>query len=196
MTILFVLLSYLLGSFPSGYLLFRFKNKGDIRDFGSQSIGATNVLRTSGWKLAIPVAVLDIFKGFFPVFLGLKLFEDSRWALVFGFCAIVGHCYPIFLRFKGGKGVATAAGVYAVIGPIPLLLMIAVFVLVISITRYVSLGSILGVLSFPLFSYFFQGEAELLFLGVVVFLLITFRHRENVQRLIKGNERKLGERLT
>lgn len=196
MTILFICLSYLFGSIPSGYLLFRLKNKGDIRDYGSQSIGATNVLRTSGWKFAIPVAILDIFKGFFPAFLGLKLFEDSRWALVFGFCAVVGHCYPIFLRFKGGKGVATTVGVYAAIAFVPLLLMMAVIVCVTAITRYVSLGSILGVLSFPLFSYFFQGETEILFLSAAAFLLITFKHRGNIQRLVKGNERKFGEKVT
>lgn len=196
MTILFVCLSYLLGSIPSGYLLFRLKNKGDIRDYGSRSIGATNVLRTTGWKLAIPVAVLDILKGFLPAFLGLKFFEDSRWALVFGFCAVIGHCYPIFLRFKGGKGVATTVGVYAAIAFIPLLLMMAVFVCVTAITRYVSLGSILGVLSFPLFSYFFQGETEILFLSAATFLLITFKHRGNIQRLILGNEKKLGEKVT
>ncbi len=196
MTVLFVCLSYLFGSIPSGYLLFRLKNKGDIRDYGSHSIGATNVLRTTGWKFAIPVAILDIFKGFFPAFLGLKLFEDSRWALVFGFCAVVGHCYPIFLRFKGGKGVATTVGVYAAIAFVPLLFMIAVFVCVTVITRHVSLGSILGVLSFPLFSYFFQGETEILFLSVAAFLLITFKHRGNIQRLVKGNERKFGEKVT
>ncbi len=196
MTILFVCLSYLLGSIPSGYLLFRLKNKGDIRDYGSRSIGATNVLRTTGWKLAIPVAVLDILKGFLPAFLGLKFFEDSRWALVFGFCAVIGHCYPIFLRFKGGKGVATTVGVYAAIAFIPLLLMMAVFVCVTAITRYVSLGSILGVLSFPLFSYFFQGETEILFLSAATFLLITFKHRGNIQRLIMKNEKKLGEKVT
>jgi glycerol-3-phosphate acyltransferase PlsY len=195
MTILFVCFSYLLGSIPFGYLLFRLKNKGDIRDFGSQSIGATNVLRTTGWKLAIPVAVLDILKGFLPAFLGLKFFEDSRWALVFGFCAVVGHCYPIFLRFKGGKGVATTAGVYAAVGFVPLLLMMVVFVLVTAITRYISLGSLLGVLSFPLFSYFFQREIPILFLSVALFILITFRHKGNIQRLIQGNERKFGEKV-
>jgi len=196
MTILFACVSYLLGSIPFGYLVFRLKNKGDIRDYGSQSIGATNVLRTTGWTLAIPVAVLDILKGFLPAFLGLKLFEDSRWALVFGFCAIVGHCYPIFLKFKGGKGVATTAGVYAAIGLVPFLLLLVVFVLITAITRYVSLGSILGVLSFPLFSYFFQRDTNILFLSVAVFLLIAFKHRENIQRLIKGNERKFGEKIT
>ena len=196
MTILFVCFSYLLGSIPSGYLLFRLKSKGDIRDFGSQSIGATNVLRTTGWKLAIPVAVLDILKGFLPVFLGLKLFENSSWALVFGFSAIIGHCFPIFLRFKGGKGVATTAGVYAAIGIVPLLLMLAVFLLVSTITRYISLGSILGVLSFPLFSYILGGETEILFLSAAVFLLITLRHKGNIQRLIQGNERKFGEKVT
>ncbi|MCJ7580677.1 MAG: glycerol-3-phosphate 1-O-acyltransferase PlsY [Candidatus Aminicenantes bacterium] len=196
MTILFVCFSYLLGSIPSGYLLYRITNKGDIRNFGSKNIGATNVLRTTGWKLAIPVAALDIFKGFLPAFLGLKLFDDSRWALVFGFCAIVGHCFPIFLGFKGGKGVATTAGVYAAIGFVPLLLMMAVFLIVIAITRYISLGSLLGVLSFPLFSYFFRGKTEILFLSAAVFLLIAFRHKGNIQRLIKGNERKIGEKVT
>ena len=202
MIILFACFSYLLGSFPSGYLFFRLKNKGDIRDFGSQSIGATNVLRTTGWKLAIPVAVLDILKGFIPAFLGLKLFADSRWALVFGFCAIVGHCFPIFLRFKGGKGVATTVGVYAAIGLVPLLLMMAVFILVSAITRYISLGSILGILSFPLFSYLFEkqghgeGETEIFFLSAAVFLLVTFKHKGNIQRLIQGKERKFGEKVT
>ncbi len=196
MTILFVCLSYLLGSIPSGYLLFRLKNKGDIRDYGSRSIGATNVLRTSGWKVAIPVAIMDISKGFFPAFIGLKFFEDSRWALVFGFCAVIGHCYPVFLKFKGGKGVATTVGVYAALAFIPLLLMLAVFICVTAITRYVSLGSILGVLSFPLFSYIFQRENEILFLSAVIFLLIIFKHKENIKRLINGNEKKLGEKVT
>ena len=198
MTILFACFSYLLGSIPSGYLFFRLKNKGDIRDFGSQSIGATNVLRTTGWKLALPVAVIDILKGFLPAFLGLKLFENSRWALVFGFCAIVGHCFPIFLRFKGGKGVATTAGVYAAIGLVPLLLMLVVFLLVSAITRYISLGSLLGVLSFPLFFLLFkgQGELEIFILNAAVFLLITFKHKGNIQRLMKGNERKFGEKVT
>lgn len=195
MTILFVCFSYFLGSIPSGLLLFRLKNKGDIRDFGSQNIGATNVLRTAGWRLALPVAVLDILKGFLPAFLGLKLFEDSRWALVFGFCAIVGHCYPIFLKFKGGKGVATTVGVYAAIGIVPLLLMMLVFVCVVALTRYVSLGSILGVLSFSIFSYIFQGKNEILLLSAAVALLITFKHRKNIRRLVNGTERKFGEKI-
>ena len=196
MTILFVCLSYLLGSIPSGYLFFKFKNSGDIRDYGSQSIGATNVLRTTGWKLAIPVALIDILKGFLPAFLGLKFFDDSRWALVFGFCAIVGHCFPLFLKFKGGKGVATTVGVYAAIGIVPLLLMIAIFLLVTALSRYISLGSLVGALSFPFLSYFFGGETEVLYLGTAVFLLIAFKHKGNIQRLIQGNERKFGEKIT
>lgn len=194
MIVTFACCSYLLGSIPFGYLFFRLKNKGDIRDYGSRSIGATNVLRTTGWRLALPVAILDIFKGFLPVFLGLKIFDDSRWALLFGFCAIVGHCFPIFIRFKGGKGVATTAGVYAAVAVVPLLLMLAVFIIVIAITRYVSLGSLLGVFSFPLFAYFFLGEPEIFILSGAAFLIIAFKHKENIQRLLKGNERKFGEK--
>lgn len=192
--ILFALLSYLIGSIPTGYLLFRLKKRGDIRQFGSQSIGATNVLRTSGWKLAIPVAVVDILKGFGPAFLGLKLSADSRLALVFGFCAVIGHCFPVFIKFKGGKGVATTAGVYAAVATIPLLLMVAVFVLTIAVTRYVSLGSLLGVLSFPLFVHIFKGQKEVIALSAAVIALVVFRHRGNIQRLMKGKERKFGEK--
>ncbi|MGD2245342.1 MAG: glycerol-3-phosphate 1-O-acyltransferase PlsY [Candidatus Aminicenantes bacterium] len=189
-----VFLSYLIGSIPSGYLFFRWKKKKDIRNFGSQSIGATNILRTSGWTMALPVAALDILKGFLPTLLGLKLFADSRLALVFGFCAVFGHCFPVFIKFRGGKGVATAVGVYAAVAIVPLLFMLAVFMLVIVLTRYVSLGSILGALSFPLFVSVFKENRHILYLSIALFLLIVFKHRSNIQRLINGSERKFGDK--
>jgi glycerol-3-phosphate acyltransferase PlsY len=196
MTFLFALFSYLLGSIPSGYILFRLSEKKDIRKYGSESIGATNVLRTKGWKLAIPVAVIDIVKGFLPAFIGLKMFGDIRLALLFGFCAVVGHCFPVFLRFKGGKGVATTAGAYAAVAFLPLICMVAVFVLIIAVTRYVSLGSILAVLCFPLFVLLFGNPVIAIYLSFAFSLLIIIRHQKNIQRLVQGKERRFGEKIS
>jgi glycerol-3-phosphate acyltransferase PlsY len=189
------LFSYLFGSIPAGYLLVRSQKKLDIRDIGSRSTGATNVLRSSGWKLALPVAVFDVLKGFLPVTIGMQLFPGGNpIVLVFGFCAVVGHCYPVYIKFRGGKGVATSVGVYAAVALIPLLLFLAVFVLVIVLTRFVSLGSLAGTLCFPLFVYLFKGQTETICLGAALFMLIFIRHWENIKRLARGKERKLGEK--
>lgn len=194
MNILFLILSYLFGSFPTGYILYYLSEKKDIREFGSQSIGATNMLRLKGWGFALPVIFIDILKGFLPVFLALKFFPDERWALLSGFLAVLGHCFPIFIKFKGGKGIATAFGVYMVIALKPLLIGIAFFLAIIIMTRYVSLGSILAMLSLPISIYFIQEDVESTVLGIAIFLLVVIRHRSNIQRLIRGNERKLGEK--
>jgi len=194
MKILFALVSYLFGSFPTGYILYFLSEKKDIRMFGSQSIGATNVLRLKGWAFAIPVIFMDVLKGFLPVFIALKLFPEERFALICGFLAVLGHCYPIYIKLKGGKGVATAVGLYSAVALQPLLIGIGVFLIVIAITRYVSLGSILAMLSLPFSIYFIQGNKDVAILSVAVFLLIGVRHIGNIQRLIKGNERKFGEK--
>ena len=127
MKILFAILSYLFGAFPTGYILYYLSEKKDIRGYGSQSIGATNILRLKGWFFTIPVIFVDILKGFLPVFLGLKLFPDNRFALLCGFLAVLGHCFPVYIRFKGGKGVATSVGMYVALAFKPLLIGIAVF---------------------------------------------------------------------
>jgi glycerol-3-phosphate acyltransferase PlsY len=127
MKILFALVSYLFGSFPTGYILYFFSEKKDIRMFGSQSIGATNVLRLKRWAFAIPVIFMDVMKGFLPVFIALKLFPEERFALICGFLAVLGHCYPIYIKLKGGKGVATAVGLYSAVALQPLLIGIGVF---------------------------------------------------------------------
>ncbi len=195
MKILFALFSYLFGSFPTGYILFSVSEKKDIRNFGSHSTGATNVLRLKGWIFALPVILGDILKGFLPVFLAMQLFPDKNFALLCGFLAVFGHCYPVYIKFKGGKGVATAVGVFSALAVKSLLIAIAIFFLVILLTRYVSLGSILAMLSLPFAIFIIQGDTEKTLLGFAVFLLIAFRHAGNIQRLIKGNERKLGERV-
>ncbi len=185
--------AYLLGSIPAGYILFLFREKKDIRNFGSKNIGATNVLRVTGWRLALPVAVFDILKGAVPVYLGIKLSSELWVACAAGFLAILGHCFPVYIRFRGGKGVATTVGAYSVLAPYPLLCILGVFVLIVALTRYVSLGSISAALSFPLFVMLFKGSFELLILGGVLFILIVHRHRENIGRLMKGSEKKLGK---
>ena len=194
MILAFALISYLFGSIPSGYLLIRARQHKDIRDFGSRSIGATNVLRTSGWKMALPVVIFDVLKGFLPVFFGMKLFPGKSIILVFGFCAVVGHCFPVFIKFRGGKGVATSVGAFAAVAFFPLLLALGVFVLVIGTTRFVSLGSLSGAFCFPFFVYLFGGKIEISILGAAVFFLVLVRHWGNIQRLAGGRERKLGEK--
>jgi glycerol-3-phosphate acyltransferase PlsY len=194
MKILFLVVSYLLGSFPTGYILYFLSEKKDIRAFGSQSIGATNMLRLKGWIFALPVIIIDVLKGFLPVFLALKFFPDERLALASGFLAVLGHCFPVFIKFKGGKGVATSVGVYSIIAPKPLLIGIVIFLILIVVTRYVSLGSILAMLSLPAAIYFIQGDVEATVLGIAIFLMVVIRHGSNIHRLIQGKERKLGEK--
>jgi len=197
MKIIWILVAYFVGSIPSGYLIFRLGESRDIRRFGSQSTGATNVFRLKGWRYALPVLVIDVLKAALPVWLALKYFPADRW-VAFGVAMMVvlGHCFPVFIGFKGGKGVSTAMGSYAVLAPIPFLVSLAVFVGVIAATRYVSLGSLLASLSFPLIVYFSRGDGNLAALGLAVFAVIALRHAGNIQRLFRGQERKLGQRTS
>jgi len=192
--ILLFAFAYLLGAVPTGYLVFRFRENKDIRNLGSKNIGATNVLRVTGWKMALPVAVFDILKGAVPVYLGFKLSSELWVACTAGFLAVLGHCFPVYIKFRGGKGVATTIGAYAVLALYPLLCIIGVFVLIVALTRYVSLGSLSAALSFPLFVLLFKGSPELLILGGFVFILIVHRHRENIGRLRSSAEKKLGNK--
>jgi len=194
MKILFLLFSYLFGAIPTGYVFFLISDKKDIRNFGSGSTGATNLLRVKGWKLALPVIVIDILKGVVPVFLALKLFSDLRVVVLAGFLVVFGHCFPMYLKFKGGKGVATTTGVFVTLAFKPCLISVAIFIIIIAISRYVSLGSLLSVLSYPFLIIIFNKGEEILFLSIAVFILIAARHSGNIKRLMQGTERKLGEK--
>ena len=194
MTIVYPIFSYLVGSIPAGYILYRLSEKKDIRSFGSQATGATNVLRLKGWKYALPVGLFDVLKGYAGVYFALELFADQRLALLCGLLVVLGHCFPIFIRFKGGKGVATAVGVYAALAPIPLGCALGIFLAVVFLTRYVSLGSLLAMLSYPLFVLIFTRDREIVFLSCVLLCLISIRHMGNIKRLVAGNERKFGEK--
>ncbi|MBN1221804.1 MAG: glycerol-3-phosphate 1-O-acyltransferase PlsY [Candidatus Aminicenantes bacterium] len=194
MTIIYALLSYMFGAIPTGYIIFRLTEKDDIRRYGSQATGATNVLRLKGWKYGVPVGIADVSKGFLPVALAMKIFSDERIALLCGFLAVLGHCYPVFIRFRGGKGVASAAGVFLAIAPLFVLMCAGIFLASVLITRFVSLGSLLAMGSFPLIVLLFEGNGNVAFMGMCVFILILLRHKGNIQRLIAGNERKIGEK--
>jgi len=194
MKYLFLAGAYLLGSVPTGYILYRIKEKKDIRGVGSTNIGATNVLRVSGWKLALPVALSDILKGAIPVYLALRLFPDPWVAYAAGFLAVLGHCFPVYIRFRGGKGVATTVGAYAVLAHLPLLCAIAIWVTVVAVTRFVSLGSLTAFFSLPFLILIFGEPTGLILLSAAMFGLIAHRHRANIGRLLRGTEKKLGEK--
>ena len=195
MRIIWIIGAYFVGSIPSGFIIFRMGGSKDIREFGSRSTGATNVLRLKGWRYALPVLVIDVLKAALPVWLALRAFPvDRRVAFGVALMVVLGHCFPVFIGFKGGKGVSTAMGSYAVLATVPFLLSLAVFAGVIAATRYVSLGSLLATLSFPLIVYFGRGDNGLAALGLTVFAVIAVRHAGNIRRLIKGQERKLGQK--
>jgi len=195
MRIIWIIGAYFVGSIPSGFIIFRMGGSKDIREFGSRSTGATNVLRLKGWRYALPVLVIDVLKAALPVWLALRAFPtDRRIAFGVALMVVLGHCFPVFIGFKGGKGVSTAMGSYAVLATVPFLLSLAVFAGVIAATRYVSLGSLLATLSFPLIVYFGRGDNGLAALGLTVFAVIAVRHAGNIRRLIKGQERKLGQK--
>jgi len=194
MKILFAVLSYLLGSVPTGYLLVRASAKRDVREMGSGSTGATNVLRVKGWKTALPVALFDVLKGFLPVFLALRWFDDPAFAALCGFAAVLGHCFPFAIGFRGGKGMATSLGAFAAIAWAPCLASLGLFVLVISLTRFVSLGSILAALAFPVVYFAGGGPGPAAAVARASGARGIVRHPTNNGRLVRGTERKIGEK--
>jgi glycerol-3-phosphate acyltransferase PlsY len=193
MNIALCVFAYLFGGIPWGYLLFYMSEKKDIRKHGSHSTGATNVFRLKGWKLALPVMLADIFKGFFPVFLASKLSSSEILPILCGFLAVVGHCFPVYINLRGGKGVGTTLGVFLAVHPLSALIFLTVFFTVLAASRIVSLASLCGSFSLIPSSYFLIGN-ETVFLGVALFFLIVIRHLGNIKRLISGNERRLGQR--
>ena len=196
MKVLFAVLAYLVGAIPTGYLLFKLSEEKDIREFGSRNTGATNVMRLKGWKYAVPVVVFDVLKGFLPAFLAVKLFRDPRLALMASFLAVLGHCFPVYIRFRGGKGVAATVGAFAAVAFRPFLLSAGVFVLIVVLSRYISLGSIMATLSFPVWVVLFHGKPMMAVWGIAIASLVILKHSGNIRRLLKGRERRFGERIS
>jgi glycerol-3-phosphate acyltransferase PlsY len=185
--------AYLLGSIPFPYLLAKLKTGKDIREMGSGNVGATNVMRTTGKTLGLITLVLDVAKGATAVLLGRYLLQEPVGAAAAGFFAMLGHAYPVFLRFRGGKSVATGAGAFLILSPFGILSSIALFILALAAVRIVSVSSILASGMFPLFAWLLGAERSVVICGAVCASLIIFRHRPNIQRLIEGTERRMGE---
>lgn len=189
-------LSYLLGSIPTSVWVGKWFYGIDIREHGSGNAGATNTLRVLGAKAAIPVFVFDVFKGFVIPFLSGYIIEafpgDAYlYKIVIGFCAVIGHIYPIFAGFRGGKGVATLLGMTLGISPIPSLIALSVFVVVFAAFRYVSLGSLSAATVYPFAVYFFTDPSTSLYVfSIFALVLLFYTHRKNIVRLWKGEEHK------
>jgi len=194
MVYLALIAAYLLGSLPFGYILSKVLAKSDIRKHGSGNIGATNVLRVMGWKAALPVFILDMLKGVAAVLLAKAVSDLPAVYLAAGFLAMLGHSFPVFLSFKGGKAAATGIGVLVALSGWVALVLIVLAALVVALTRYVSLGSILGSLSVPLFFWIFGFDASYIVFGLATAVLISARHHENISRLLKGTESKIGRK--
>jgi acyl phosphate:glycerol-3-phosphate acyltransferase len=192
--ILFAAGAYLLGAFPTGYLLFQRSERRDIRAFGSGATGATNVLRLKGWRLALPVALIDIAKGFLPAFLAARLFPGTAFPALCASLAVIGHCFPLYIGFKGGKGVATAAGAMLALAPLQAGGAMGVFILTVGLTRYVSLGSILGAISFPVFLALSRAHERFVLATLPIVAVVLIRHAANIGRLARGTESKLGRK--
>lgn len=181
---------YLAGSVPFGLLLTRLGGAGDIRGIGSGNIGATNVLRTGRKGLALATLVADIAKGCLPTLLGAAYLGPDI-AVAIGLGTIIGHCFPVWLGFRGGKGVATAAGVILALTPIVVPVVLALFVVVVWLTRYVSLGSCLAAIAAPITAWLL-GYHQAAELYLVLALVVVVMHQANIRRLLRGEESKLG----
>jgi glycerol-3-phosphate acyltransferase PlsY len=193
--------SYLLGSIPFGYLLVRIVRGQDVRQTGSGNIGATNVARTGSKGLAIATLLLDALKGYVAVELAywlagpdaVDLGHTLLMGALAGFCALLGHMFPIWLRFKGGKGVATALGAFSALAPLAILVSLVVFIAAVAVTRYVSLGSILSAVVLPFAAWWFNPlvrATTTMALIVASCLLIIIRHKDNIRRLLAGTENR------
>jgi glycerol-3-phosphate acyltransferase PlsY len=189
-----ILLAYLIGSVPFALLLARRWGARDLRRVGSGNLGAANVLRASGLKAGILVAVLDILKGALSVFLAERLSASPAAPAAAGLAAIVGHIYPVWLRFRGGKGVATACGVFSMLTPLAVPPALAIFAATVWATKYISLGSVAASLALPPLAYATASPLPVELAVCAAAALIVFRHRSNLWRLRAGTERRLGVR--
>jgi glycerol-3-phosphate acyltransferase PlsY len=184
---------YLLAAIPTGVVLTRLMGLEDVRSKGSGNIGATNVYRVAGKLPGILTLIGDILKGFLPLFaVKLWLAPTPLQLGLAGMVAIVGHCYPVYLRFKGGKGVATALGIFLVLDPLALLGGCLVFLVAVAATRYISLGSVLAAITAPLLTLLLHRPLPLILCACAIGALIVWRHRENLRRLCTGTENRFG----
>ena len=196
-----VVVGYILGSIPFAYMAGRITRGIDLRDHGSGNLGATNVYRTLGARVAAAVFLLDVLKGAAPVVLVLRLGRGDHllpWAIAAGAAAIAGHAKPIFLLWRGGgKGVATATGVFLALAPIPTLLAVGAWVVVVAASGYVSLGSLVAAIALPLAIALLVGVHATIFpVSVALALFVFWSHRANIGRLRRGEEHRFGRKAS
>jgi glycerol-3-phosphate acyltransferase PlsY len=187
--------SYLLGSVPTSYIVGRWIAGKDLSKLGSKNSGATNVYRVLGLKYAVPVAIVDVAKGVVPVAVIAPEVASGPWGpFALGMAAVVGHVFPVFLKFRGGKGVATASGAVLALAPTALAVSLVVWVVTLALTGYMSVASILGALVFPLAAWFVvPRDLHTFGVGLMLAAFIVFTHRTNIQRLALGIENRFGE---
>ena len=192
-----LLASYLLGAMPTSYLAGRLFRGIDLRQHGSRNLGATNLYRVLGWRYAVPVGLIDAAKGLIPVLVfAPRVTSSELFALVCGLAAVLGHVFSVFVGFKGGKGVATAAGVMLGLAPVALGVAAVVWASLVFLTGYVSVGSIAAAAVFPVAVFLIDrpARAEMLWLDVAVAAAIIWLHRGNIHRLLHGTENRFGRR--
>ena len=198
MNLLILFLGYLFGSFPSGYLAGRITKGVDIRSLGSGSTGATNVLRHIGKRAAIAVFLIDVFKGVLSILLAKYFLLNDSWQVAIGLSTLIGHIWPVWLNWRGGKAVATGLGIFLGLSLQVGLATLGIFILMIALFRIVSLASISAVLTLPLIMFLSFQESSVsipyLIVSLLAMTLVIWRHRENIARLIKGKEPKIGQR--
>lgn len=194
--VLLVVLGYVVGSTPTSYWMGRFVHGTDLRDHGSGNLGATNALRVLGWGSALPVVLMDVAKGWLPVWLAFRTLGDGAlpWALGAGAAAILGHVFSFWVGFRGGKGVATSGGVFLALAPWAVLAGAVVFFAVAVPTRTASLGSLAAAVSLPAVVYFVphRGDGLVLAFTVVLAIFVVWAHRSNIRRLLRGEENRFG----
>jgi glycerol-3-phosphate acyltransferase PlsY len=189
--IFIALFGYLLGSVPVGLVFTKLFSKVDPRKAGSKNIGATNIFRTAGKALGVLTLVGDVAKGAAPIWIAIQWGLSDLWIAIAGLSPFLGHVFPIFLGFKGGKGVATALGIYLVVSPIAVLIEFFLFAGLVWKWRYISLGSISCTTTIPILIAFFRSESQAYFiLSVVIAALVLYRHQSNISRLLQGTENK------
>lgn len=188
--IIVIIISYLLGSIPFAYIMTRLLKGIDIREVGSGNVGSTNALRTAGKTVAVTALTGDLLKGFVAVWLGMHYGGDELAASC-ALAVVAGHCWPVFLSFKGGKGIATTAGVLLYLMPEIFIILVLIFILIVILSRYVSLGSITVAVMFPLLTFIFNDSASISIMSFILMLMVVYRHRKNIKHLLDGTERKI-----
>ena len=187
---LLMVLAYFMGAIPSGVWLGKIFKNIDVRDYGSKNSGATNSYRVLGAKLGIAVLIIDVLKGFIPLYIASKFNLKYNDLVILGLVAILAHTFSCFISFKGGKGVATSLGVFLFLAPVITLILLVIFILVVYFTKYISLGSITAAFLLPIFTFFTHRDTYLFTLSVVIAIFVIYRHKTNISRLLSGTENK------